>query len=160
MPVEPEKPRFPPRPGSKKTIVTNVELPAGYRPSPGEEYMSPFHLAYFRQILEGQRQQLIGDSQKTIEHLRTETRDVGDEAERASRESDNILELRTRDRERKLLRKIEEALKRIEDGTYGYCEETGEDIGLGRLEARPTATLTVDAQERREKLQKQFRDDH
>jgi DnaK suppressor protein len=158
--VEPEKPRFAPRVGSKVTIVTNVELPAGYRPSPGEEYMCPFHLAYFRQILEGQRQQLIGDSQKTIEHLRTETRDVGDEAERASRESDNILELRTRDRERKLLRKIEEALKRIEDGSYGYCEETGEDIGLGRLEARPTATLTVDAQERREKLQKQFRDDH
>jgi DnaK suppressor protein len=160
VPVEPEKPRFAPRPGSKVTIVTNVELPAGYRPSSGEEYMSPFHLAYFRQILEGQRQQLIGDSQKTIEHLRTETRDVGDEAERASRESDNILELRTRDRERKLLRKIEEALKRIDDGSYGYCEETGEEIGLGRLEARPTATLTVDAQERREKLQKQFRDDH
>jgi len=160
VPVEPEKPRFAPRPGSKATIVTNVELPAGYRPSSGEEYMSPFHLAYFRQILEGQRQQLIGDSQKTIEHLRTETRDVGDEAERASRESDNILELRTRDRERKLLRKIEEALKRIDDGSYGYCEETGEEIGLGRLEARPTATLTVDAQERREKLQKQFRDDH
>ena len=85
--------------------------------------------------------------------------DVGDEAERASRESDNILELRTRDRYRKLLRKIEEALKRVEEGVYGYCEETGEEIGLGRLEARPIATLTVDAQERREMFQKQFRDD-
>jgi DnaK suppressor protein len=142
------------------TNLNDIKLPEGYKPSPGEEYMNPLHLVFFRNMLQSKRQQLIGDSQETIEHLRTETRDVGDEAERASRESDNILELRTRDRERKLLRKIEEALKRIEDGSYGFCEETGEDIGLGRLEARPTATLTVDAQERREKLQRQYRDDH
>lgn len=140
--------------------LDEIKLPAGYRPDPKEEYMSPLHLAYFRQKLDNWRQELITESQETLEHLRTETRDVGDEAERASRESDNILELRTRDRYRKLLHKIEEAIKRIEEGNYGYCEETGEEIGLGRLEARPIATLTVDAQERREMFQKQFRDDH
>jgi len=122
--------------------------------------MCPQHLAYFKQKLSNWRQELILESQETLEHLRTETRDVGDEAERASRESDNILELRTRDRYRKLLNKIDQALKRIEDGSYGFCEETGEEIGLGRLEARPIATLTVDAQERRELFQRQFRDDH
>lgn len=144
----------------KVTNLDDIKLPQGYRPSPNEEYMSPMHLAYFRQKLDSWRQELITESQETLEHLRTETRDVGDEAERASRESDNILELRTRDRYRKLLHKIEEAIKRIEEGNYGYCEETGEEIGLGRLEARPIATLTVDAQERREMFQKQFRDDH
>ena len=121
--------------------------------------MNPKHLAYFKRMLDNWRDALITESQETLEHLRTETRDVGDEAERASRESDNILELRTRDRYRKLLRKIAEAIKRVEEGVYGYCEETGEEIGLGRLEARPIATLTVDAQERREMFQKQFRDD-
>ncbi len=155
---EPEVPKA--RVPQRKPVKVDVILPENYRPSPDEEYMCSLHLAFFRDKLDKMRQQLISDSQDTIEHLRTETRDVGDEAERASRESDNILELRTRDRERKLLRKIEETLKRIEDGSYGYCEETGEEIGLGRLDARPTATLTVDAQERREKLQKQFRDDH
>jgi DnaK suppressor protein len=144
----------------KVTNLDDIKLPQGYRPSPNEEYMNPMHLAYFRQKLDNWRQELITESQETLEHLRTETRDVGDEAERASRESDNILELRTRDRYRKLLHKIEEAIKRIEEGSYGYCEETGEEIGLGRLEARPIATLTVDAQERREMFQKQFRDDH
>lgn len=140
--------------------LDEIKLPNGYKPSPNEEYMGPQHLAYFKQKLENWRQELILESQETLEHLRTETRDVGDEAERASRESDNILELRTRDRYRKLLNKIVQALKRIEDGSYGFCDETGEDIGLGRLEARPIATLTVDAQERRELFQRQFRDDH
>ncbi len=121
--------------------------------------MNPLQLAYFRNKLETMRREKINDAQGTLEHLRTETRDVGDEAERASREADNILELRARDRERKLLKKIGESLRRIEDGSYGFCEETGEEIGLGRLEARPTAHLTVDAQERREMFQKQFRDD-
>jgi len=159
--------KAPARPEAKPVSIVRkvinldeIKLPEGYRPSPGEEYMSAQHLAYFKQKLENWRQDLINESQETLEHLRTETRDVGDEAERASRESDNILELRTRDRYRKLLSKIEQALKRIEDGSYGYCEETGEEIGLGRLEARPIATLTVDAQERRELLQRQFRDDH
>ena len=147
-------------PVRKVINLDEIKLPGGYKPSPDEEYMGPQHLAYFKQKLENWRQELILESQETLEHLRTETRDVGDEAERASRESDNILELRTRDRYRKLLNKIVQALKRIEDGSYGFCDETGEDIGLGRLEARPIATLTVDAQERRELFQRQFRDDH
>ena len=139
--------------------LDEVKLPAGYIPKVGEEYMSPQQLLYFRTKLQSWREELITESQETLDHLRSEIRDVGDEAERASRESDNILELRTRDRYRKLLKKIDDALKRIEDGSYGFCEETGEEIGLGRLEARPIATLTVDAQERRELFQKQFRDD-
>jgi len=139
--------------------LDEVKLPAGYVPTPDEEYMSPVQLLYFRTKLMLWRDELIAESQETLDHLRSEIRDVGDEAERASRESDNILELRTRDRYRKLLNKIDDAIKRIEDGSYGYCEETGEEIGLGRLEARPIATLTVDAQERREMLQRQFRDD-
>ncbi|MEX2479758.1 MAG: RNA polymerase-binding protein DksA [Gammaproteobacteria bacterium] len=139
--------------------LDDVKLPEGYVPSPDEEYMSPRQLLYFRTKLTQWRDELIAESQETLDHLRSEIRDVGDEAERASRESDNILELRTRDRYRKLLNKIDAAMKRIEDGSYGFCEETGEEIGLGRLEARPIATLTVDAQERREMLQRQFRDD-
>ena len=152
-------PQLRPRIVRKVVNLEDVKIPADYKPSEKDEYMSPEQLAYFKRKLEGWRDELIVESQETLEHLRTETRDVGDEAERASRESDNILELRTRDRDRKLLRKIEEALKRVEEGAYGYCEETGEEIGLGRLEARPIATLTVDAQERREMFQKQFRDD-
>ena len=144
----------------KRTInLDDVTLPKGYKPSRKEEYMNPRHLLHYRNKLEEWRGELIIESQETLEHLRSEIRDVGDEAERASRESDNILELRTRDRYRKLLKKIAEAMKRIEDGSYGYCEETGEEIGLERLEARPIATLTVDAQERRELFQRQFRDD-
>ncbi|MFT4583077.1 MAG: DnaK suppressor protein [Gammaproteobacteria bacterium] len=147
------------RPARKSVNLEDVKIPLDFKPSKKEEYMGPEHLLYFKQKLQTWRDELIAESQETLEHLRTETRDVGDEAERASRESDNILELRTRDRYRKLLRKIEEALRRVDDGAYGYCEETGEEIGLGRLEARPIATLTVDAQERREMFQKQFRDD-
>lgn len=139
--------------------LDDVKLPAGYVPRADEEYMNPRQLVYFRTKLLSWRDELIAESQETLDHLRSEIRDVGDEAERASRESDNILELRTRDRYRKLLKKIDDAVKRIEDGSYGFCEETGEEIGLGRLEARPIATLTVDAQERRELFQKQFRDD-
>ena len=148
-----------PRVVRKAVNLQDIKISKNYKPSAKEAYMSSKHLAYFSRKLTKWRDDLIIESQETLEHLRTETRDVGDEAERASRESDNILELRTRDRYRKLLRKIEEALKRVEEGVYGYCEETGEEIGLGRLEARPIATLTVDAQERREIFQKQFRDD-
>ena len=139
--------------------LDEVKLPAGYVPKANEEYMSPVQLLYFRNKLKNWRDELITESQETLDHLRSEIRDVGDEAERASRESDNILELRTRDRYRKLLKKVDDAIKRIDDGSYGFCEETGEEIGLARLEARPIATLTVDAQERRELFQKQFRDD-
>ncbi len=134
-----------------------VELPEGYKPSEKEEYMCPEHLEYFRRKLLLWREDLLEESQQTIEHLRSEVRDVGDEAERATRETENAFELRTRDRYRKLLGKIDKALKRIEDGEYGWCEETGEEIGLARLEARPIATMTLDAQERWEHRQKQLK---
>lgn len=135
-----------------------VKLPKNYRPSEKEEYMNAKQLEYFRQKLLNWRQELIDESQETINNLRGEVRDVGDEAERASRETENSLELRTRDRYRKLLGKIDQALSRIDDGSYGFCEETGEEIGLARLEARPIATLCLDAQERWEIKQKQMRD--
>jgi len=135
-----------------------VKLPKGYKPSEKEEYMNPKQLEYFRQKLLDWRQELIDESQETINNLRGEVRDVGDEAERASRETENSLELRTRDRYRKLLGKIDQALARVEEGAYGYCEETGEEIGLARLEARPIATLCLDAQERWELKQKQMKD--
>jgi DnaK suppressor protein len=138
--------------------VPKVELPPGYRPRGGEEYMSSEHLEYFRRKLVIWRQELIEESQQTIENLRDEVRDVGDEAERATRETENSLELRTRDRYRKLIGKIDKALKRIEDGRYGYCEETDEEIGIERLEARPIATLCLDAQERWEHRQRQMGD--
>jgi len=135
-----------------------VKLPKGYQPSEDEEYMNPKHLEFFRQKLMEWRSSLIEESQETINNLRGEVRDVGDEAERASRETENSLELRTRDRYRKLIGKIDEALGRVDDGSYGYCEETGEEIGLARLQARPNATLCLDAQERWELKQKQMRD--
>ncbi len=134
-----------------------VDLPEGYKPSEDEEYMCQEHLEYFRRKLLQWREDLIQESQETINNLRGEVRDVGDEAERASRETENSLELRTRDRYRKLLNKIDQALARIDDREYGYCEETGEEIGLARLEARPNATLCFDAQERWELKQKQMR---
>jgi DnaK suppressor protein len=133
-----------------------VDLKDGYRPKDGEEYMCDAHLEYFRRKLLQWRQELIEESQQTIDHLRHEVRDVGDDAERATRETENSLELRTRDRYRKLLRKIEQALKRIDDGEYGYCEETDEEIGIQRLDARPIATLSLDAQERWELRQRQL----
>jgi DnaK suppressor protein len=136
----------------------DVKLPDDYRPTEKEEYMNPQQVEYFRRKLLKWRQDLIDESQETINNLRGEVRDVGDEAERASRETENSLELRTRDRYRKLLGKIDQALARIEDGSYGFCEETGEEIGLPRLEARPIATLCLDAQERWELKQKQMKD--
>ncbi len=137
---------------------TVVDLPTPYRPSANEEYMNPQHLEYFRRKLQSWREDLVEESKQTIENLRDEVRDVGDEAERATRETENSLELRTRDRYRKLISKIDKALKRIEEGRYGYCEETDEDIGLDRLDARPIATLCLDAQERWEHRQKQMGD--
>ena len=133
-----------------------VKLKKGYKPLKKEKYMCPNHLEYFRQKLQNWREELIEESRETISHLQHEVRDVGDEAERATRETENSLELRTRDRYRKLIRKIDKALIRIEDGDYGYCEETGEEIGLDRLEARPIATLCLDAQERWELRQRQM----
>ena len=136
--------------------TVRVELPKGYKPKAKEEYMCPEHLEYFRRKLSDWKSELVEESRETISHLQQEVRDVGDEAERATRETENSLELRTRDRYRKLINKIDKALLRIEDGDYGYCEETGEEIGLARLEARPIATLCLDAQERWEIRQKQI----
>ncbi|MGA7436821.1 MAG: RNA polymerase-binding protein DksA, partial [Luteibacter sp.] len=137
---------------------TIIDLPKGYKPGEDEEYMSPRHLAYFRNKLKDWREQLVEESRQTMDNLREEVRDVGDEAERATRETENSLELRTRDRYRKLISKIDKALRRIEEGRYGFCEETDEEIGVARLDARPIATLSLDAQERREHLQKQMGD--
>ena len=138
--------------------ATTVKLPKGYTPSANEEYMSAEQLEYFRQKLTIWRDDLVEESRETISNLQTEVRDVGDEAERATRETENSLELRTRDRYRKLINKINKTLTRLDEGDYGYCEETGEEIGLNRLEARPIATLCLDAQERWEIRQKQMGD--
>ena len=132
-----------------------VELKEGYKPKKSEKYMGPQQQEYFLQKLSGWRADLVEESRETISHLQHEVRDVGDEAERATRETENSLELRTRDRYRKLIRKIDKALIRLDYGEYGYCEETVEEIGLNRLEARPIATLCLDAQERWELRQKQ-----
>ena len=119
--------------------------------------MGPMQTEYFRRKLLDWRQALLDESEQTLESMRDQQREVSDEAERASRETEMSFELRTRDRYRKLIRKINEALVRIDDGSYGFCEETGDPIGLGRLEARPIATLSVEAQERREMLERQYR---
>jgi len=138
--------------------ATNVKKPKVYEPSVQEAYMNPKQLEYFRQKLITWRDELVEESRETINNLQAEVRDVGDEAERATRETENSLELRTRDRYRKLINKISKTLMRLDEGDYGYCEETGEEIGLKRLEARPIATLCLDAQERWELRRKQMGD--
>jgi DnaK suppressor protein len=134
--------------------VSKVDLEEGYVPNKKEEYMCDKHVEYFRRKLVQWQDELERESQETIHNLKGEVRDIGDDAERASRETENTLELRTRDRYRKLLSKIHKALVRIQDGDYGYCEDTDEEIGLKRLMARPIATMTIDAQERWELRQK------
>jgi DnaK suppressor protein len=136
-----------------------IELPEGYAPSVDEEYMSPMQLEYFRRKLLDWRADLIKESENTISHLKEENWQEPDINDRATLETDAALELRTRDRYRKLVNKIDSAMARIADGTYGYCEDTGEEIGLNRLEARPIATLSIEAQEKHERLEKQHRDD-
>jgi DnaK suppressor protein len=133
-----------------------TRLAKGYTPSESEPYMNAKQLEYFRQKLLAWRDELLKESQETIEHLKEEEWREADLADRASKETDAGVELRTRNRYLKLITKIDAALKRIESGEYGYCEETGEPIGIKRLEARPIATLTIEAQERHEKLEKQY----
>ena len=140
-------------------MTVAVELPMDYEPSPKEEYMSSMQLEYFRQKLLTWRGELLQESENTISHLQEENWQESDINDRATLETDAALELRTRDRYRKLVNKIDSALSRVADGSYGYCDETGEEIGLSRLEARPIATLTVEAQEKHERLEKQRRDD-
>lgn len=129
-----------------------------YQPKAGEAYMSERQLEHFRNILLAWKRELMEEVDRTVHHMQDEASNFPDPNDRATQESEFGLELRTRDRERKLLKKIDSALGRIEDGSYGYCEETGEEIGLKRLEARPVATLSVEAQERRELAERQFRD--
>ena len=129
-----------------------------YRPERGEEYMSNGQLEHFEQILTAWKEELMQEVDRTVHHMQDEAANFPDPSDRATQESEFGLELRTRDRERKLLRKISSALIRIEEGTYGFCEETGEEIGLKRLEARPVATLCLEAQERREMAERQYRD--
>jgi DnaK suppressor protein len=129
-----------------------------YQPKRGEEYMSDTQLEHFREILNAWKRELMYEVDRTVHHMQDEAANFPDPNDRATQESEFGLELRTRDRERKLLRKIDSALARIDDGSYGFCEETGEEIGLKRLEARPVATLCLEAQERRELAERQFRD--
>lgn len=129
-----------------------------YRPTRGESYMNQPQLAHFRQLLDAWKTELMEEVDRTMLHMKDDAANFPDPSDRATQESEFGLELRTRDRERKLLKKIASALQRVEGQTYGYCEETGEEIGLRRLEARPVATLCVEAQERRERAEKQYRD--
>jgi DnaK suppressor protein len=139
--------------------MSSVKVPSSYRPSEKEEFMNAKMREYFRQKLLDWREELLRESSETIQHLQSESLAEPDIADRASLETDRSLELRTRDRERKLIAKIDMALQRIEDGTYGYCEETDEPISLRRLEARPIATLSIEAQERHERMERTQRDD-
>ena len=138
---------------------TAIILPPDYRPSADEEYMNDMQIEYFRQKLINWKKSLIAQSKDTLDDLKQGGLNQPDEIDRATLESGNSLELRTRDRARKLITKIDEALKRIEDGVYGYCEETGDPIGIERLEARPVATLSIEAQERHERMEKTYDDD-
>ena len=136
--------------------MSMVTLPPNYKPSKKEEYMNEMQLEYFKRKLLDWRAELMKGSESTLQDLKDNNINEADENDRASNETDQSLELRTRDRMRKLIKKINQALDRIENGTYGYCEETGEPIGLARLEARPVATLSIEAQERHERKEKTF----
>jgi DnaK suppressor protein len=130
-----------------------------YRPSDKEPFMNERQREYFRAKLLSWREDILKEAKETLQHLQEENQNHPDIADRASSETDRAIELRARDRQRKLIAKIDEALTRIDDGTYGYCEETGEPIALRRLEARPIATLSVEAQERHERRERVYRDD-
>ncbi len=140
-------------------MVSSIILPHDYKPSANEDYMCEMHLEYFRQKLEAWKKSLLTQSKDTLDELRMGGLNQPDDIDRASLETDKSIDLRTKDRARKLISKINEALERIEDGSYGFCEETGEPIGLERLEARPIATLSIEAQERHERMEKTYDDE-
>ncbi|HEY1900192.1 MAG TPA: RNA polymerase-binding protein DksA [Steroidobacteraceae bacterium] len=142
-------------PGSLLAGPRNVQP---YIVKRGEQYMSKEQSEHFRQILQTWKRDLMEEVDRTVTHMKDEAANFPDPNDRATQEEEFSLELRTRDRERKLIRKIDEALKRIDDGSYGYCLETGEEIGIKRLEARPVATLSIEAQERRERRERQYGD--
>jgi len=135
------------------------EMTSTYKPTEDEPFMNPRQREYFRDKLLAWKEEILRESRETLEHLQNESSQLPDLADRASTETDRALELRTRDRQRKLISKIDEAIQRIDDGTYGYCEETGDPIGVKRLDARPIATLSLEAQERHERRERVYRDD-
>ena len=141
----------------KRKRTRKVAVPNDYQPGEGEKFMNPVMREYFRQKLLHWKGELVRESTETIQHLQEEFLHEADIADRASAETDRSLELRTRDRERKLISKIDAALSRIEEGSYGYCDETMEPISLQRLEARPIATLSIEAQERHERMERTHR---
>jgi len=148
--------------GKKMTArakASSIVLPADYRPSEDEPFMNELQRMYFRQKLLAWKEEIIRQTKETLAGLHEESTQHADLADRATSETDRALELRARDRQRKLIAKIDAALARIEDGSYGYCEETGEPIGLKRLDARPIATLSVEAQERHERRERVYRED-
>jgi DnaK suppressor protein len=149
------------KPGQRRwrDLPMSFELEVDYRPSDDEPFMNERQTEYFRLKLLAWKDDILKESRETLGHLQDENHVLPDIADRASSETDRSLELRTRDRQRKLISKIESALKRIADGTYGYCEETGDPISLKRLDARPIATLSIEAQERHEKRERVYRDD-
>ncbi|MEO1039623.1 MAG: RNA polymerase-binding protein DksA [Pseudomonadota bacterium] len=140
-------------------IESQIELPDGYRPSDDEPFMNERQKEYFRRKLMAWRDEIIRESRSTLTSLQEDLGALPDLADRASTETDRSLELRARDRQRKLISKIESALRRIDEGEYGYCEDTGEPISLARLDARPVATLSLEAQERHERSERVHRDD-
>lgn len=140
-------------------MSVTVELDPSYRPGDDEPFMNDRQLAYFRKKLEEWKEELLRERKDTLQNLQDETLNLPDLADRASSETDRAIELRARDRQRKLIAKIDAAIARIADGSYGYCEETGEPISLRRLEARPIATLSIEAQERHERREKVYRDE-
>ncbi len=139
--------------------VDHLDLPDTYRPTEDEPFMNERQQEYFRRKLLHWKEDILRESRETLGHLQKETENHPDLADRASSETDRSLELRTRDRQRKLISKIEAAIRRLEQGEYGYCEDTGEPISLARLEARPIATLSLEAQERHERRERVHRDD-
>ncbi len=152
------------KPRPKKTKAAEAKpkarrkLPANYRPSDDEPFMNKRQQTYFRDKLEAWKDEIVRSNRLTLQSLQDESEKHADIADRATSEADRALELRARDRQRKLISKIDAALQRIENGTYGYCEETGEPIGLKRLDARPIATLSVEAQEQHERRERVYRD--
>ena len=140
-------------------MKAEIFLPEDYRPAESEPFMNDLQLEYFRRKLIVWKQELLGQSAETIDNLQESARSVPDLADRAAEETDRALELRTRDRQRKLVGKIDAALRRIENGEYGYCEVSGEPISLKRLDARPIATMTLEAQEKHERREKVHRED-
>ncbi|MEX3014937.1 RNA polymerase-binding protein DksA [Gymnodinialimonas hymeniacidonis] len=141
------------------TMKAEIFLPDDYRPAEDEPFMNDKQLEYFRRKLLTWKNDLLDESRSTVSTLQDGTRNIPDVADRASEETDRALELRTRDRQRKLIAKIDQALRRVEEGEYGYCEVTGEPISLKRLDARPIATMSLEAQERHERREKVHRDD-